>query len=191
FRWAPLWSSCAAEQADVSSRCLTGELRGVCAAVIALLLFTAPLAAQVTEAPAPPDTVAPAARAVAADSVRGDTLKSPIPAGEVPPLPSIAAAYRWRGDEIMSSGALTLLDLLDNLPEVTGFRSGWLLPPEYAGVAGSFRGIRIFLDGVEIDAIDPRQDGLQDLGNVQLWPLEEVAVERGVDELRVHLRSWR
>ncbi|HLV25198.1 MAG TPA: hypothetical protein VKZ41_02710 [Gemmatimonadales bacterium] len=175
----------------MSSRCLTGELRGVCAAVIALLLFTAPLAAQVTEAPAPPDTVAPAARAVAADSVRGDTLKSPIPAGEVPPLPSIAAAYRWRGDEIMSSGALTLLDLLDNLPEVTGFRSGWLLPPEYAGVAGSFRGIRIFLDGVEIDAIDPRQDGLQDLGNVQLWPLEEVAVERGVDELRVHLRSWR
>lgn len=173
-------------------RSLTGAAGGVNAALLSLLLLTSPAAAQVTSAPAPPDTAAPAAAAdTGGAAVAGDTLKAPIPVGEVPPLPAIGAAYTWRGDEIMSSGALTLLDLLDNLPEVTGFRSGWLLPPEYAGVAGSLRGIRIFLDGVELDAIDPRQDGLQDLGAVQLWPLEEVAVERAVDELRVHLRSWR
>ena len=30
-----------------------------------------------------------------------------------------------------------------------------------------------------------------DLATIQIWTLEEVAVERGADELRVYLRSWR
>jgi hypothetical protein len=181
----------------VNWRCLTGAFSGAVSgvAVVALLLTTAAAAAQEPEPAARPDTVA-ADRTAASqpsrpDSVRGDTLKSPLPVGEIPALPAIGPEYRWRGDEILSSGALTLLDLLDQLPEISGYRAGWLLPPEYATVAGSFRGVRVFLDGVELDALDPRQDGLHDLGMIQLWSLEEVAVERGVDELRVHLRSWR
>src|SRR5690606_31457476 len=145
--------------------------------------------------PAPvPDTIpADTARAPSAAErpAAPDTLKAPLPVGEVPTLPTIGPEYRWRGDEIFASGALTLLDLLQGLPEVSGMRSGWLLPPEYATVSGGLGRIRILLDGVELDVIDPRQEGLQDLGMVQLWPLEEVAVERGVDELRVHLTSWR
>ena len=176
-------SSCAEERTDVKWRCLTGAFAGGVSgvAVVALLLTASQAAAQEPQPAAPPDTAAAERPAISQesrpDSVRGDTLKSPLPVGEVPPLPAIGPEYRWRGDEILSSGALTLLDLLEQLPEISGYRAGWLLPPEYATVAGSFRGVRVFLDGVELDALDPRQEGLHDLGMIQLWPLEEVAVD--------------
>ena len=51
--------------------------------------------------------------------------------------------------------------------------------------------VRVFMDGVELDALDQRTGGLLDLVEVQLASLEEVSVERGADELRVHLRTWR
>lgn len=187
-------------------RRLTRALLGAVALAVAPAWGSASLAgAQDPRPSVPPDTVVadtavvpdtlPAGGALrrqgVQDSARGDTLQPPLPQGEIPPLPAIGPEYRWVGDEIFATGALTLLDLLDGLPEVTGIRTGWLLPPEHATVAGAFGRIRIFLDGVELDELNPRLDGLHDLGMVQLWPLEEVAVERGVDELRVHLRSRR
>jgi hypothetical protein len=51
--------------------------------------------------------------------------------------------------------------------------------------------VRIFYDGVELEPFDDRMGGLLDLAEIQLWTLEEVLVERGANELRVHLRSWR
>jgi hypothetical protein len=51
--------------------------------------------------------------------------------------------------------------------------------------------VRVFYDGIEIVPFDDRTGGLLDLGEIQLWTLEEVLVERGADELRVHVRSWR
>ena len=161
------------------------------AILLAVALLAAPAASRGQEPAAAPRPDSIPAEADRSPAAAADTLKAPLPTAELPTLPTIGPEYRWRGDEIFSSGALTLLDLLQGLPEVSGMRSGWLLPPEYATVSGGLGRIRILLDDVELDAIDPRQDGLQDLGMVQLWPMEEVAVERGVDELRVHLTSWR
>ncbi len=126
----------------------------------------------------------------ALDTTRVDSAVAPLPRGEVPPVPAIGPEYRWDREAIFASGAFTLLDLLDRLPEVVGFRSGWLIPPEVATVAGSFGRVRVFIDGIEQDALDPRTGGELDLSLIQLWPMEEVVFERGVDEVRVHLRSW-
>ena len=42
-----------------------------------------------------------------------------------------------------------------------------------------------------LTSTEAREGGVRDLGVIQLWSLEEVAVERAAGELRVYLRSWR
>jgi hypothetical protein len=51
--------------------------------------------------------------------------------------------------------------------------------------------VRVFLDGVELDALDARTGGQLDLASIPLYGLESVAAERVAGELRVHLRSWQ
>lgn len=149
------------------------------------------------------DTVAipipPPADTLAADSaarrdtvvVPRDTIKPPIASAPLPTERDVGPAYVWDRDALFASGAHTLLDLLENVPGVSGQRVGWLLPPETAAYNGAFGRIRVFLDGVELAAIIPRTGGVFDLSTIELWPLERVQVERGAGELRVHLRSWR
>lgn len=120
-----------------------------------------------------------------------DTVKPPLAAAPVPTEHDAGPAYVWDREAIFASGAHTLLDLLEQVPGVTGLRAGWLLPPETAAYNGAFGSIRVFLDGVELAPIVPRTGGLFDLSTIELWPLELVQVERGAGELRVHLRSWR
>ena len=59
-----------------------------------------------------------------------------------------------------------------------------------ASFAGDTRRIRLFVDGVEMDAIEPRNGGALDLTDVQLWTLEEMVVERAAGEVRVWMRTW-
>ncbi len=145
--------------------------------------------------PPRPDTLPldPAARRgpAAGDTVRADTVVTPLARAARPRSLDVGGDYVWDRDEIFESGALTLLDLLERVPGVTGLRAGWLLPPEHASYVGATDRIRVFLDGVERDVLHPRTGGLRDLAAVELWPLEEVMVERAAGELRVHLRSWR
>jgi hypothetical protein len=148
--------------------------------------------------PAPPtDTTgrraAPAEVAERADTTKTprDTIKAPIARAELPPTIEIADQYRWGRDRLFSTGALTLGDLLERIPGVTRFRPGWLASPDHAAVIGDIGRLRVFYDGIEISPIDQRAGGTLDLNEVQLWTLEEVAVERGADEVRVYLRSWR
>jgi hypothetical protein len=129
--------------------------------------------------------------AAARDSVPEDTIKAPLARGEVPLLVGIGEGYRWGRDALFSSGAFTVADLLERIPGLTRYRPGWLATTEHISLFGDFSRTRVFYDGIEIDALDPRAGGLLDLSEVQLWTLEEVAVERGADEVRVHLRSWR
>jgi hypothetical protein len=51
--------------------------------------------------------------------------------------------------------------------------------------------VRLFLDGVELEPLDPRSGGVTDLSQFPLGALEELVVERGANELRVLMRSWR
>jgi hypothetical protein len=128
---------------------------------------------------------------IAAQQRRADSIKAPTAASEMPVLVDIGETLRYGRDEIYATGALTLGDLLEGIPGMLLFRSGWLGSPEQGAFLGDFGRLRVYMDGIELDALDPRNGGVLDLSAIQLWPLEEVRIERGAAEVRVHLRSWR
>jgi hypothetical protein len=178
------------------------------ALLLGAVLLAAPLQAQqtrdTTRAPAPPPIVpkTPARDSVVAraaqdslalrDSIPLDTIKDPIAVAPRPALPEIRGRRTtWDRDAIFASGALTLPELLAQVPGATMFNAGFIAAPTAVSWYGQPGRIRVFLDGVELDAIDLREGNVRDLGVIQLWPLEEVAVERAAGELRVFLRSWR
>ncbi|HEY9450191.1 MAG TPA: Plug domain-containing protein [Gemmatimonadaceae bacterium] len=135
--------------------------------------------------PLPSDTLADTAK------VPKDTIKAPLAHAPLPSLVGALTQYHWNRESLFASGALTLLDLLSQVPGVTTFRSGWLGSPQFAAYMGNPARVRVFYDGVEIDPLDPRDGGVLDMATVPLWSLEEISVERGADEIRVYLRSWR
>jgi len=128
------------------------------------------------------------------DSIRraiaADTLKDPLARFERPFDFETSPRLRFSREEILSSGAVNLADLLDRIPGVTTYRSGWIAGVHAASFAGDTRRIRLFVDGVEMDAIEPRNGGALDLTDVQLWTLEELVLERAAGEVRVWMRTW-
>ena len=123
-------------------------------------------------------------------AIAGDTIKPPLARFERPDDFETSSRLRFSRDEILSSGAVNLADLLDRIPGVTTYRSGWLAGLHAASFAGDTRRIRLFVDGVEMDAIEPRNGGSIDLTDVQLWTLDELVVERAAGEVRVWMRTW-
>jgi len=120
----------------------------------------------------------------------GDTVRAPIARFEEPKTFDAFEPLRWNRQEILSSGALNLADLLDHVPGVTSFRSGWIAGIHAASYNGDFNRIRVFLDGVEMDAVEARNGGILDLDDVPLWTLDALLIERSAGEVRVWLRSW-
>jgi hypothetical protein len=142
----------------------------------------------------PKDTAPPAVDTIRTrpdTAIRRDTVKAALARAELPLTVDAAGRYHWTRDELFSGGGLTLLELLERVPGATGFRSGWIASPAHVAWLGGAGRVRVFYDGIEIVPFDDRTGGLLDLGEIQLWTLEEVLVERGADELRVHVRSWR
>jgi hypothetical protein len=123
--------------------------------------------------------------------VKADTVKPPIGRFADPALYEIGPQYEWNRADLFATGALTVIDLLDRIPGVTTFRSGWLSTPQTATYTGDFRRVRVFYDGIEIDDLDSRTGGVLDLSSIQLWSLEHLSVERSASELRIYMRSWR
>ena len=123
-------------------------------------------------------------------AIAGDTIKPPLAHFERPDDFETVSRLRFSRNEILSSGAVNLADLLDRVPGVTTYRSGWLAGLHAASFAGDTRRIRLFVDGVEMDAIEPRNGGALDLTDVQLWTLDELVVERAAGEVRLWLRTW-
>lgn len=127
------------------------------------------------------------------DSVRqallADTIKAPIARFETPQHAEVTERLRFVGKEILSTGAMNLSDLLDRVPGVTTYRSGWMAGLHASSYNGSPSRVRVFLDGIEMDAIETRNGGALDLTDVQLWALDEVVIERAPGEVRVWLRS--
>ncbi len=126
-----------------------------------------------------------------ADSVKADSIKPPIGRFADPALYEIGPQYEWNRAQLFATGALTVVDLLDRIPGVTTFRSGWLSTPQTATYNVDFRRVRVFYDGMEIDNLDSRTGGVLDLSTVQLWSLEHLSIERSAGELRIYMRSWR
>jgi hypothetical protein len=125
-----------------------------------------------------------------AKKIPKDTIKAPIAHAEMPPVLGVGDQFTWNRDEMFATGALTLTQLLEFVPGVTTFTTGNIASPQFGAYAGNPGRVRVFLDGMEIDNLDPRAGGALDLAELQLWSLEQVTIERGADELRVYCRTW-
>ena len=123
--------------------------------------------------------------------VKRDSIKPPIGRFADPATYEIGPQYEWNREQLFATGALTVVDLLDRIPGISTYRSGWLATPQTATYNADFRRVRIFYDGVELDALDNTTGGLIDLSTVQLWTLEHLSIERTAGELRLYMRTWR
>jgi hypothetical protein len=150
-------------------------------------------AADDTTRKAPADTVAkPALGDSAKKVVHRDTIKTPIARPYTPRSTEVGANnWHWDRDQLFASGALTLGDLLAGVPGVTMMTTGFVLAPQVAAYYGDPGRVRLYLDGVELDQLNPRNGSVHDLALIPLWSLEDVKCERAAGELRVHMRLWR
>lgn len=144
--------------------------------------------------PAEPDSVMRARILARSDSARqvflADTIKTPVARFEMPAASlDLSDRLRFDREQILSSSAMNLADLLDRVPGVTTFRSGWLAGIHAAAYNGDARRIRYFLDGIELDGVDPRGAGTIDLTDIPLWTLDELVIERGAGEIKVWMRT--
>jgi hypothetical protein len=161
-------------------------------ALLAACLYPASSSAQVpTPIPIPPggqDTLA----------ARPDTI---LPQDTIPPvdLPRIrsgpptgwaTASWSWDREDYMGARELTLLELIEtSAPGLLPLRGGDYGAPETVTALGFGGGrIRVFQDGMEWPSLD---GGAPDLALIGLGGVEEVRVERGPGELRIHLESMR
>jgi hypothetical protein len=114
-----------------------------------------------------------------------------LPRAELPVLTEVGLSHRWNRDSLFSAGALTVADLLDRVPGFVSLRARFYMAGQLPAYNGEVGRVRLFLDGVELDPIDARSGGVPDLSQFPLAALEELVVERGANELRVLMRSWR
>jgi len=128
---------------------------------------------------------------VSAPRAPADTIQAPFARAEMPRLVDRIRPLRWDREALFASGAYTLSDLLEHAHGVTTLRAGWIAAPATAAYLGEVGRVRLFLDGVELDVLDPRNRGVHDLSEVHLGALEELTIEEGATELRVFMRSWR
>lgn len=145
--------------------------------------------------PPQPDTI------VKRDSVIATPPKPAAPSAER--QPPLARAFmprlvegareelRWTRDSLFMTGAFTLTDLLERVPGFTALRGGYLQAPAVGAYLGETARIRVFYDGLELDALNPRNGAPLDLSTIPIWSAEELRIERGAGEIRVYIRSWR
>ncbi|PYP80210.1 MAG: hypothetical protein DMD35_05560 [Gemmatimonadetes bacterium] len=120
-----------------------------------------------------------------------DTIKPPLTRAPLAPIIEIGPARIYDRAALFATGALTISDLLGRVPGLTEFTAGWVGAPAAVAVLGSVRRFRLFLDGVELDPLDPRQRGAPSPNDLPLLSLEELRIERAADEVRVYARTWR
>ena len=160
-------------------------------AVGALIFSSVSAGAQVVVPPGSEVPIPPKPQTDSTKKIKTDTIKAPFGRAPLPRSTDIGAHFEWDRDQLFASGAYTLADLLDRVPELTTFRTGWLASPKFAAVNGDFAKVRVFYDDVELDNVDPRSGSMLDLTTVDLWTLEHVMIERSANQIRIHLRSWR
>jgi hypothetical protein len=120
-----------------------------------------------------------------------DSIKPPLSRAEGPPVFDIGPARVYDRTALYATGALTLSDLLSRVPGLTEFAAGALLAPSVVASQGDVRRVRVFLDGLALDPLDRRAQGVPPVNDLPLHALEEVRIERGAEEVRVYARSWR
>ena len=121
--------------------------------------------------------------------VAKDTIKPPPPIlarhVSVTATGPATGVWEWTSEDLLREGAITLTDLLQQLPGVLPIRTGLFLQPEVGGPLGQTRGrIQIFRDGYELD---PLTESSVDLSRIELADLRHVRVERRLDLTRIDL----
>ncbi|HZD06517.1 MAG TPA: TonB-dependent receptor plug domain-containing protein, partial [Longimicrobiales bacterium] len=95
----------------------------------------------------------------------------------------------WEREDLLSTRALTLGELLSLAPGMIPIRGGDYGTPTAVTAFGLGGGrLRVFLDGFEMVPLD---GGVPDLAGIDLGGLESVRLERGSSEIRVELESYR
>ena len=120
-----------------------------------------------------------------------DSIKPPLARAELPPTLEIGRRLEWNRDSVLATGAITLADLLERVTGMTTLHGGWISAPAVGAYMGDVHRVRVFYDGVELSALDPRGKGALDLTQINLWSVEDAVIEPAPDEVRVYLRSWR
>ena len=120
-----------------------------------------------------------------------DSIKAPLAKAELPVIVGIGETRCWNRETMLATGALTLQDLLDRVPGVTSLRAGWIPSPMVSSYLGDVTRVQLFLDGMELDPLDPRSGAVVDASQVPLFELEAICIERGARQLRVTMRTWR
>ncbi|MBY0489074.1 MAG: Plug domain-containing protein [Gemmatimonadaceae bacterium] len=123
-------------------------------------------------------------------AVKGDTIKAPLARFEMPHDVELSPRLRFSREQILQTGAENIVDILDKVPGITTYRSGWTAGLHAATYLGDGARLRLFLDGVELDPIGSRSRGLEDLTDIALWTLDELVIERTPGEVRVWMRTW-
>jgi len=128
--------------------------------------------------------------AVAGDTIPADTLRpivvvAPLRAGEAAGWAN--GVWEWDRAALLRSTAVTLSDLLAQIPGVTPIRSGFWGHPEAVALPGGTGGLNeIYLDGF---ALDPLGSSTYDLSRLELVNLNRVRVERRGAGLRIELET--
>lgn len=123
--------------------------------------------------------------------MRADSVRGELPQAEVPFLTEVGMSHRWNRDSLFSTGALTLADFLDRVPGLATLRARFYLAPQVGAYNGDVARVRLFLDGIELEALDSRGGGITELSQFPIAALDELVIERGANELRLLMRSWR
>lgn len=123
-----------------------------------------------------------------ADTLAADTVFHNLPRVDAGPPPGWArGVWEWDRDEIQASGALTLADLLADVPGVLTMLAGDQGTPVAATAFGVGGGrVRILRDGFEVL---PLEGGMADLARVGLEGISHVRAERSLGELVVLLEG--
>ena len=126
------------------------------------------------------------------DSIPADSAR-PAPLFPLYPEPDTAGYWRgtwvWTREDLLRFHGTSLLALVEGLPGVVVTRAGSFGRPTGVAPFGLGGGrTRVFVDGWEID---PLASATLDLQQIALFDLEEVRVERRLDELRIEITPFR
>jgi len=126
-----------------------------------------------------PDTVVVA---TAEDDARNlPSVPTPVPPGWE------TGVWEWDREALQSTKALSLLELLHEVPGIIALRGGDIGNPSTVITSGIGPGrVRIFSEGAELVPLD---GGTPDLSRIGMVGLERVRVERRPGELRIELKG--
>ena len=150
----------------------------------------APDSVPVADSLAPPgDSLAPPADSLLA----ADSLADSLVVHLFPELPDpsragwAAGVWEWDREALLSTPALSLAQLLDQIPGTVALRGGDFGTPTTVTAFGGGGGrVRLYVDGFELT---PLRAGAPDLAQVGLAGFQRVRVRRSTDGLRVELTS--